>query len=297
MYYYIIICVIVLLLIYLYKQPIYENYDNVKSDIGNVLSNYYYNLVIAILKKKDFKYENDNEFIKEFPKNIKWNEQLYNELIKNNISIDDILVIEDVSFWNIQNYKIQQIHSIMKSTINKMFDDTFKKLKINKEIKYPIIHFRCADTPFTKHKHYYFQKYSYFDNALKALQDKIGKFTDVTILACFDHLSNNEDKTACTTYATKLKEHLNKYNIHIECNSNVDDFVSMFYAPAVISTISSFSFMSGYFGNGIYIQPNAMLNDTEVCLDCDNTYKGYNIPHNKVSNYHNVDEVYKLLID
>ena len=71
----------------------------------------------------------------------------------------------------------------------------------------------------------------------------------------------------------------------------------MFYAPAVISTISSFSFMSGYFGNGIYIQPSMMQNDNESCLDCNNPYKGYNIPHNKVSEYHNVDEVYKLLIE
>jgi hypothetical protein len=298
MYYY-IICgiVLILLLLYIYNSSIHENYENVKSDIGNVLSSYYYKLVLSILKKENFNYSNDAEFIKEFPKYIKWNEEIYNELIKNNISIDDVISISDVSFWHIQHNILQKIHTIMKPTIHKIFDDTFKKLNLNKEIKFPIIHFRCADTPFIKHESYYFQKYSYFNNSLKELQDKIGKFTDVTILACFSHVSSDEDKQSCNTYVNKLKEHLNKYNVHIDCNSNVDDFVSMFYAPAVISTISSFSFMAGFFGKGIYIQPNMMLSDVEVCLDCDNPYKGYNIPHNKVNDYHNVDEVYKLLIE
>lgn len=296
---FIVILILILLIIYVYNKSCttYENYDNIKVDIGNVLSLYYYTLVRSILKKEDFNFSHNDAFMSEFPKFIKWDEKMYNELIKNNISIDDIINIGANAFWHIHEHKLEQIHFIMKPTIHQILDDTFKKLNLKKEIKFPIIHFRCADTPFMKSGHYYFQKYSYFDNAFKALQDKIGKFTDVTILACFDHLSNNEDKTACSTYATKLKEHLNKYNIHIECNSNVDDFVSMFYAPAVISTISSFSFMSGFFGKGIYIQPNMMLSDVEVCLDCDNPYKGYNIPHNKVNDYHNVDEVYKLLIE
>lgn len=290
-----IILIILLIILLIYKSRVYENYDNAPIDIGNVLSVYYYNLVLSILKKEDFKYSNNNIFIKEFPNYIKWNETLYDEFITNNISINDIINIDKLAFWHIKNYKLQKIHSIMKPTINKIFDDTFKKLNLKKQIKYPIIHFRCADTPFVKHNSYYFQKYSYFDKAINDIENKIGKIKDITILACFDHLSNNEDKTSCNIYASKLKEHLNNYNIHLKCNSNVDDFVSMFYAPAVISTISSFSFMSGFFGNGIYIQPNMMINDNEVCLDCDNPYKGYNILHKKVDDYHNVDDVYKLL--
>jgi hypothetical protein len=296
--YYIIYGLIILILLIIYTSYIsYESYENAPIDIGNVLSIYYYNLVSSILKKEDFNYSNEAIFIKDFPKFIKFNETIYNEFINNNITIDDIVNIENSAFWNTQTYKLQKIHYIMKPTINKIFDDTFKSLNLKKEIKYPIIHFRCADTPFIKHKHYYFQKYRYFDESIKEIENKIGKITDITILACFDHLSNNENKSACNIYSTKLKEHLNNYNIHIECNSNVDDFVSMFYAPAVISTISSFSFMSGFFGNGIYIQPNTMINNNEECSECDNKYKGYNIPHNKVNDYHNIDEVYKLLIE
>ena len=53
--------------------------------------------------------------------------------------------------------------------------------------------------------------------------------------------------------------------------------------------------MSVFFGKGIPIQPNTMHNNIEVCLNCNNDYKGYNIPHDKVEDYHNVDEVYTLL--
>jgi hypothetical protein len=297
-----IILLIIIIIINKYNNKIHENYENIDINIGNVLCDYYYKYVLSILKKEDFIYSNDNSFSKNhifmnnFPSNIKWNKELYNEFINNNIKINDIKIIEPESFWAIENYKIQQIHNIMKPTIHIIFDNVFKNLKLNKEIKYPVIHFRCADTPFIKHFHYYFQRYEYFDKSIKDIENKIGKITDIIILSCFDHLSNEDDKKACNMYSNKLKEHLKDYNVHLACNSNVDDFVSMFYAPAVISTISSYSFMSGFFGNGIYIQPNMMVHNNEVCLDCDNNYKGYNIQHNKVDDYHNVDEVYKLLI-
>ena len=298
----IVILTFILLFLLTKQNKIYENYENININLGNVLSDYYYKYVFSILTKKDFNYSNNNIFAKKhnfmskFPKIIKWNKLLYNTFTENNISISDIINIESESFWFIDNYNIQQIHNIMKPIMNKIFDDTFTHLNLKKEIKYPIIHFRCADTPYILHPQYYFQRYKYFDKAIKELENKIGKIKDITLLTCVDHLSKNKDKNACKIYSIIIKEYLNNYNVHIKCNTNVDDFVSMFYAPAVISTISSFSFMAGFFGNGIYIQPNMMTDDNEVCLDCDNTYKGYNIPHNKVNDYHNVDEVYKLLI-
>ena len=301
MYYLILAVLLILISIYIYKINIYESYNNVNTDIGNVLSAYYCKLIISILKKEDFIYSNDNEFISSFPKYIKWNEELYNELNMNNISLSDIEEIPDISFWTVTDVKYEKIHNIMKPTIHKIFDDTFTNLNLNKMVNYPIIHFRCADTPFIKHYHYYFQKYSYFEKAIKDIESKIGEFTNITILVNFNHRSSYKNKETCSKYLNKLQEIINqfdkKYNINIESNSNVDDFVSMFYAPAVISTISSFSFMSGFFGSGIYIQPNMSIDNNEVCLDCVNPYKGYNIPHNKVNDYHNVDDVYKLLIE
>jgi hypothetical protein len=137
---------------------------------------------------------------------------------------------------------------------------------------------------------YFFQKYKYFKIAL----DRLPHYDKIIILSCNTHLSNEDNKKSCNKYVELLKEQLIKYNPVIECGTNVDDFISMFYAPAVISTLSSFSFMSGFFGNGLYIQPNYMENEEE-CNDCETDYKGYSIQHKDVNDYHNVDEVYKLL--
>lgn len=300
-----------LIIIYtIFSNKIYENYENINMDIGNMLSEYYSNLVISILNKKDFIYKNDfyvnnatvvnekNEFLNNFPQFIKFNNELYNEFLKNNITANDITTHQGFGFWKITDIKHEKIHKIMKPTVNKILNDVFIKLNLKKEVKYPVIHFRCADTPFNKWPSYTFQKYSFFDRALNDIKNKIGDFKNITILACFDHLSNNKNKDSCNNYIHKLKDSLNNYEINIECNSNVDDFVTLFYAPAVISTLSSFSFMSGYFGNGIYIQPNMLSEDNiEFCDNCELNYSGYNIPHNKVDDYHNVDEVYKLLIE
>jgi hypothetical protein len=309
--YTIILIFIILLFIIIKNNKNKENYENINIDIGNQLSDYYYKIVMSILEKKDFEFStngtwfndhyqenNIHSFIKEFPQKIPFNEELYNEFVENNITAK--LLQEQkfsVGFWATSTKEIELIHKIMKPTINKIFDNTFIKLNIKKSVQNPIIHFRCADTPFNKRDWYHLQKYSFFKNGLIDIEEKIGKINKITILSCSDHLSNEENKKSCNNYAELLKEELIEYNPEIKCNSNVDDFVSMFYSPAVISTISSFSFMSGYFGNGIFIQPKLMVKGNEICLDCKNPYKAYNIPHDKVHDYHNVDEVYKLLIE
>ena len=256
---------------------------------------------ISILDKKDFisdtkstyngKYvEKKYEFIESLPKKIIFNEEINNKLIETNINFEYYKNVPSLDFWGIHSLEKHKIHSIMKPYMNIIFNDSFTKLGLNTVGKVPIIHFRCADTPFIKISNYHFQKYDFFKDALKKYD-----FNKVIILSCTKHLSSNEDKESCMKYAELLKEQLNEYNPEIKCGTNTDDFVSMFYAPLVISTISSFSFMSGYFGNGIYIQPNMMMNNAE-CNDCPSEYKGYNIPHDKVNDYHEIDEVYKLLI-
>jgi hypothetical protein len=223
--------------------------------------------------------------------NIKFNQTLYQEFLQNEITYEMYKDYEDTAFWITENVQHETVHRIMKPVMNKIMNDTFVKLGYIKNVKYPAIHFRCADTPFVKHFQYHFQKYSYFK---KALGD-IGNVKRVILLSCNTHLANEQNKKSCQTYTSKIKEYLSDYQVDIQCNSNIDDFLTMFYAPALISTTSSFSFMAGYFGNGLYIQPNMMI-DGKECTDCNSTYKNYNIPHSKVNDYHNIDEVYKLLI-
>lgn len=270
-----------------------ESFENVSIDIGNIFSVYYYRYFMSILKKTDFSYENDSLFINLFPKFIKFNEEIYNKLQEINIK-NNYENYEDVAFWSVKTQEIQNIHNVMKPFMNKIFNDVFEKNNLQKNIVYPIIHFRCADTPFVKHPNYSFQKYTYFKKALIKLKESLS-FDKIIILSCTSHLSNNKNMTSCDKYSELLKKELIYYNPEIQCGTNVDDFISMFYAPAVISTLSSFSFMSGFFGNGLYIQPNFIDNDKE-CDDCVSDYKGYSIRHSSVEDYNNIDEVYKLLI-
>ena len=301
MVWYIIILILVFILFFLKKKS-KENYENIKIDIGNTLSDYYYKYFISILKKENFEYISENvfnqnteikktnNFIDSFPKRINFNEEIFNKLKTRNINYEKYKDHMSVGFWISDSREKQIIHSIMKPYMNKIFDETYSKMNLNKNQEYPIIHFRCADTPFVKHTHYYFQKYDYFKNILKKYDYK-----KIIILSCTSHLSNEKNIESCNKYAEHLKAQLNIYNPEIKCGTNVDDFVSMFYAPLVISTQSSFSFMSGYFGNGIYVEPNSMYMNKE-CSDCETEYKNYNIPHNMVDDYHNIDEVYKLLL-
>jgi hypothetical protein len=247
-----------------------ENYENINVDIGNNLSHYYFKYFISILKKENFDYTNEslfgnniesktqNDFIDSFPKKILFNKEIYDLLKKNNIKYENYKNTMSVAFWITESKEKEQIHLIMKPYMKKIFDETYRRLKLNKSYPYPIIHFRCADTPFIKSGFYYLQKYDYFKNILKQYS-----YSNVTILSCTDHLSNEENKKTCEKYVELLKNELKDFNPLITCGTNVDDFVSMFYAPLVISTQSSFSFMSGYFGNAIYIQPNTMIDNIE----------------------------------
>ena len=291
---YLIILIILLLIIVLYicnNKEKNENFENTSIDIGNVLSEYYYKYFISVLKKENFNYENNKMFINLFPKKIRFNKQIYDELIKHNIKYENYKNYETDSFWTSESNEKQIIHNIMKPYMNKIMNNTFVKNNLKKIVKYPIIHFRCADAPFIKHKHYYLQKYKYFKSALDSLPD----YDKIIILSCTNHKSIEPDKKSCERYIELLIEYLNEYNPIVKCGTNVDDFISMFYAPAVVSTQSSYSFMSGFFGNGKYIQPNFMEDNIE-CSDCTSEYKGYNIPHNIITDYHDINEVYKLLI-
>ena len=88
---YLIILIILLLIIVLYicnNKEKNENFENTSIDIGNVLSEYYYKYFISVLKKENFNYENNKMFINLFPKKIRFNKQIYDELIKHNIKYD-----------------------------------------------------------------------------------------------------------------------------------------------------------------------------------------------------------------
>ena len=133
--------------------------------------------------------------------------------MNNDISIDDIDQT-GFGFWLVTSRKYEIIHKIMKPTMHSILNDLFTKLNLIKNVPYPVIHFRCADTPFVRLELYYFQRYEYFLKAMSYIENELGIVTDITILACFDHLSNEDNKKSCNRYVNLLKEKLN-YNVHI----------------------------------------------------------------------------------
>ena len=309
----IIILIIMIYLIYItYKYLIksneffYENNNinnNVSLNVGNELSAYFYDLGKAIINQENFKYKQYNEiFFKNLPIDIKIYElnNIYNCFIQNNITSQ--FFIENnykEALWECINKDKENYNKCMKPIINKILNDTFIKSNLVKNMKEIIIHFRCADVPFVKHYAYHFQKYQYFKDALDDIKQTIST-NKVIILYNNSHLSNERNMNACNIYVDELKKYIINlgYNVNIESYSNIDDFAMMFYAPAVISTHSSFSFMSGFFGMGKFISAGHFYekNIIEKCDNCDNwLYKGYDLNHKDVVDYYDTTTVINQL--
>jgi 7-cyano-7-deazaguanine synthase in queuosine biosynthesis len=93
------------------------------------------------------------------------------------------------------------------------------------------------------------------------------------------------------------------YEVIEKCQSVNEDFATIFYAPGIISTISSFSFMAGYFSDGVFIssmynETGSMYNKKEDvhCNECGDWYlKGYSLKHSQVDDYHETEKVIDFL--
>jgi len=293
--------------IYYYNQPrISEPFVNINADIGNVMFVYYYNLVIAILEQRDFIYEpehiqynnvkdipvKDVPFVKNLAKIVPFNKDIFDRItaLGATTEIFKQLYWCDVC-WSTNNNITYGIAVILKPTVQKIMEDAFIASDMVKDVDTPVIHFRCADTPFIRNDAYHFQKYRFFKDALDDLESEN---RSVILMNCSSHLSQNREKDICATYADSITDYLKEegYTATRVCGDNLDDFATLFYAPAVISTASSFSFMSGFFGKGQFIstshEPDA---NTPVCEDCKEFRHGYNLYHNDVPDYYDVEDV------
>ena len=298
-------CILALLLVFLliilnikYKEGT-ENVS-VKSElgigIGNWFSAYFHELGYCITKKEDFNFDvGDLEFIKYFPSELKYKyDDIYNEFEKNEINRGwfETEKQQGLSMWFVLDKKTEVFWTIMKPLIKNIYDDAFSKSNLVKKIDRPVIHFRCSDIPFNKGKDYTFQKYEFFKKALSEIEKRQIKYDEVIICYCNTHRAENGNQKACDVYAKSLGEYLQfiGYKSMIQCQSNIDDFSTLYHAPACISSGSSFSFMSGFFGNGIYISGgHDDINNKNEPGDW--LYKGYNLKHADVPDYHDTDDV------
>jgi hypothetical protein len=299
----IIILFILTFIIFLCIFVYIENYENIDVDIGNHICRYFYHYSLSILEKKDFNNPiiSNANFIKYLPDKIPYDPILYNKFISAKLTYDIVKNMPEFSMWYVIDKNILSLWTILKPTIHNILDNAFIKSNLKKIVKNPVIHFRCSDVPFIQSRDYFLQKYEFFKIALSKINKSVPN-KNIILLSCTSHKSNNTNSITCNNYANHIKEYIEKldYNVNTICNTNLDDFATLFYAPAVISTSGSYSFMSGFFGNGIFISTEHCLNGTTgCCADCEDYDKyfirGFNISHDKIKDYYNTKEVIQLL--
>jgi len=312
-YRFILVVLFVIICISLLFSSQAESFQSIKVDIGNEVGHYFYKLGLCILQKKDFEYlrnvtgekldMGEHFFFQSFPTFLKYDyDEIHDNLNANGITEENVHdkmghIIHGLSSHEMANDTRYNFWICMKPLVQKILNDAFEKSGLTRTVPNPIIHFRCSDTPFLRYEGYHLQAYSFFKKALEVIADKIKQpIKTVDIVSFVSHKSGESEQKSCNIYLNALRDYLvgEGYNVNLGDNSNIDDFASLFYAPAVISTGSSFSFMSGFFGKGVFITTE--LDAGKLCNACsDITLYEYNLPHTLVKDYHDTDTVIELL--
>ena len=293
---------------------------NLTIEIGNYLSTYFYYLGLSILEQKNFQFKVDNvDFIKHLPSFINYKDNmyynhttLYTKFKQNGITLDFFKKITlPETMWFMYTNLYYKFWLCMKEIVYTILDNAFIKSNLKKTVDTPVIHFRCSDTPFIRHPQYHFQKYEFYKEVLDKISSELGihkKYMNnkqnnkqkIKVLACSFHRSDDAIKKSCAIYTKSLCDYLKSINYEpiVECNKNSEDFATLFYAPAVISIGSSFSFMSGFFGKGLFYSGGHREEKEKKpgCTLCDKwLITKYELKHSMVDDYHDTDKVIQLL--
>ena len=255
------------------------------NSIGNVLCSYFYRMGNAWSIGERFVWGEQfkNEFYRNLPKELDPPVGSKIPPYKNNRDFENLSAwicdTEDsVNFWN-----------AMKPYVHKIIGEALERSGLKMIQRNPVIHFRCSDVPFRKSEDYHFQKYKFFKQSL-------GKENKVDLITCNTHLAEDGNQSACEKYVRLLVEYLNPIEVDVTCSHYFIDFAKMYYAPKVVSTGSSMSFMAGYFGNGEFVTAGhfseGSSNQCKICK-----YSGVDISHSEIENYYDVDSVHKKLVD
>lgn len=314
-----IIVILILIVTCLYKITSFLKHERKKAkafankwySIGNYFCEYFFVLASSIINKQNFYFKNVKELNEYIPSNITfYDDKKYSRYIEETYNSLNIINFDHRQYsqymWFIESNNHINVWNIMKPIINKIYEDMFTKMGLNKIVDYPVIHFRCADVPFNRHPQYHFVRYSFYKMALDIIHKKFllrkkrKRKKKVILLSCNSHEATYKEKEACIIYTKSLIEYLTSlgYEVDVQCNSLIVDFAKLFYASATISSVSSFSFMSGFFGKGIFIssEHNDEKNIKETCTICDEwMLKGYQVKHKFIDDYYNTSAVIDTL--
>jgi hypothetical protein len=236
----------------------------------------------------------DERVVKDLPQIIKFDKNIYDQLIQIEGLEYELLLPEDEQ-WTIENKIREDYWFIMKPLINKILKEILEKNQLNLNINYPVIHFRCSDVPFTRQPYYHFEKYSFYKDSLAELRETI-EFDKVILLSCTSH---NNGHNNCNIYILSLKEYIETlgYEVILQCNDEYNDFATIFYAPGILATSSSYSFMSGFFSDGIFISSGHYCEEKNIkCYNCKSWLKHNNtLEHADVPDYNDTEYVINKL--
>jgi hypothetical protein len=305
----IIILIIVLFLFFKNRQNIDYFHLSTDKNIGNCLSRYFGSMGLSFYNGKDFYAESSfkkDPYLQKLPMFIPVQNDIQRQLHSIEFSSNDISTVPN-SYWVIENTRAENFWLIMKPLVTKILFNFLKTHDIVLDVNLPVIHFRCSDVPFVRNSHYHFVKYSFYKDCLLDAEILLNKkYTSLLLLSCHNHKSNPVYKEKCNEYESSLIKYLRNlgYQVNVQCNSNILDFALMFYAPVVLSPSSSFSFMSGFFGPGLFYSEGHFTEDVEnpekntTPLESSDWLKsGYSIRHSDVKNYENTREVIQMLMN
>lgn len=132
--------------------------------------------------------------------------------------------------------------SVNRQILNRFYSTVLTKTNV----ELPVIHFRCSDIPFNRHRSYHIPKKNMIVWVSSILKEK--KMNQAIFLTCNKHLSSSNEKQLCSKFKDIYIELFKNEGITLipTCNDIRTDLAVMFYSPLLISlNNSSFSFSIG----------------------------------------------------
>ena len=282
----IIILIIFIIFIFFKKNNLRETFTTSyvipNYALGNILSHYFYHIALAWRNNKRLivrSNKSNNKLVKKLPKMVILKESCPDFIRNYNFGVVDKA---GVSLWihqDIWKYLIPIIYDTM-SNISDLTIPSFDC----------VIHFRCSDIPFNRHKFYHLLKYEWYKKAINMCLKK-QKINEIIILNCNTNYTRDSNNL-CLKWGKDLGNYLYKYfkiSYKILCNDVNEDFIIMKNSKCLISSGSSLSFFAGLSSKNLFIYPSTgtdykiekchIMRNNSICIP-----KLF-IKHNEVSDY------------
>lgn len=235
--------IVVLLCILISIRPLFKHnfFATYNSGLGNKLCSYFYFLNInpepylVAEHMHDIDSTINNELLN-FYKTWQWEpkKKLINyktevRAVWHSLYDDGSTKTDFLKFWQ-----------TIRPQIKKFYYDNIEPI----DIKVPVVHFRCSDSPFNKHRQYHMTKASTIKWMAETIKER--GYKDIILLCCNQHFS--QDRDSCSKYIRFYSKIFNNAGINVtaQCNSILHDFAMMVYTPLLVSlNTSSLSFIAG----------------------------------------------------